>query len=156
MVETYGIGALIPNTVLLGNSNASFNQDWESHKQYCQTIAQLHQLKRNIIILKENSDRQSRTFGEHKFGNYQRIDIWWSGIQANGSFMLLLAYLLKNDWQWRKANIFVKLVIKNPHASETTQSNLSNLIEKLNIDVIPQVIVSEETSFEKNLAPIFR
>ncbi|MBD2394751.1 Na-K-Cl cotransporter [Cyanobacterium aponinum AL20118] len=151
VVETYGIGALIPNTVLLGNSNASFNQDWESHKQYCQTIAQLHQLKRNIIILKENSDRQSRTFGEHKFGNYQRIDIWWSGIQANGSFMLLLAYLLKNDWQWRKANIFVKLVIKNPHASETTQSNLSNLIEKLNIDVIPQVIVSEETSFEKIL-----
>ncbi|RMD72916.1 MAG: Na-K-Cl cotransporter, partial [Cyanobacteria bacterium J149] len=73
------------------------------------------------------------------------------GIQANGSLMLLLGYLLKNDWQWRKANIFVKLVIKNPHALETTQTNLNNLIEKLNIDVIPQVIVSEETSFEKIL-----
>ena len=108
VVETYGIGPLIPNTILLGDSHASsFNNKFE-HEQYCQMISSLHQLKRNIIILKENPIR--------KFGNYERIDIWWGGMQANGSLMLLLAYLLKYDWHWRKANVFLKLIIKNSAA----------------------------------------
>ena len=143
IVDTYGIGPLIPNTVVLGDNNASRQNDRFEHEDYCQMITTLHQQKKNIIILKENKQK--------KFGNYRRIDIWWGGMKANGSFMLLLAYLLKSDWHWRKANVYLKLIITNPNLQESTEKNLRNVISKLNINVIPQVIVSEEKSFDANL-----
>lgn len=143
IVETYGIGPLIPNTILLGDSKASSLQKNFEHEQYAQMISSLHKLKRNIIILKENPIR--------KFGHYKRIDIWWRGMKANGSLMVLLAYLLKNDWHWRKASVYLKLMISSKEDPEMTTKNLKNMINKLNIDFIPQVIVSEEKSFELNL-----
>jgi len=140
LVESYGIGAITPNTILLGNSNAWLKEDWHSHRQYCQMISQIHELKRNIVILKENPDR--------KLGKYHRVDVWWGGMQANGSLMILLAHLLNHDWHWSGARIYLKLVVNNPNALETTKNNINSLIEKLNINLIPEIIVSEETSFE--------
>ena len=143
VVETYGIGPLIPNTVLLGDSRASYLGDMFEYEQYCQMVSQLHSLKRNIIILKDNPHRQ--------FGNYERIDIWWGGMKANGSLMLLLAYLLKYDWNWRKAKVFLKLIVPNINSKQIAEKNIYNYIKKLNIDLIPEVIVSQGKSFEMNL-----
>ena len=106
-------------------------------------ISSLHKLKRNIIILKENQTR--------KFGKYERIDIWWGGLQANGSLMLLLAYLLKYDWHWRKASVYLKLIVPNINNQKIVEKNLYNYISQLNIDVIPEIIISEGKSFELNL-----
>jgi len=140
LVESYGIGALIPNTIILGSSTAWLKEDWETHQQYSQMVTQIHELKRNILILKQNPQQQLK--------QYRRIDVWWGGIQANGSLMILLAYLLKNDWDWSRANIYLKLVVRNPNALKSTKNNIKALIEKLNIELIPEIIVSDESSFE--------
>ncbi len=140
LVESYGIGALVPNTVLLGNSNAWLNKDWDAHQEYCQMVTQIHQLKRNIVILKQNPI--------NKLGKHRRVDVWWGGIQANGSLMILLAHLLQYDWNWSNARVYLKLVIKNSNALEATKNNIDNLITKLNISLIPNIIVSDESSFE--------
>ncbi len=145
IVETYGIGPLIPNTIVLGDSQASYTNNFQKHQQYCQMINSLHQSKRNIVIFKENK--------ELKFNNYKRIDVWWRGKQANGSLMLLLAYLLRNDWSWRKANVYVKVICYDPQEQQEIKRNLSNYIKKLNINFIPEVIVSNEdffTNLKKN------
>ena len=143
LVEIYGIGPVVPNTVLIGDTTFSWEKEKENYQQYCEMISKIYSWKRNLIIFKENPQRN--------FGNYQRIDVWWGGMQANGSLMLLLAYLLRNDWHWRRAKIRLKLVVNDENAVATAQENVNNFIAKLNIDVIPQVIFSEGRSFEKIL-----
>ena len=99
-IETYGIGPLIPNTVILGNSSASQQENSQAHDEYCQMVSQIHRTNKNLVIFKENKQKG--------FGKYGRIDIWWGGMQANGSLMLLLAHLLRYDWHWRRATILLK------------------------------------------------
>ena len=65
--------------------------------------------------------------------------------------MLLLAYLLRTDINWRNAKIYLKLVVPDSEAAAAAQDNLSNLSQNLRIDVIPKVIVAEGRSFEEIL-----
>lgn len=135
LVETYGIGPLVPNTVLLGDSEAP-----ERRLSYCNLIVETHQARRNIIILRENEDR--------RFGRYQRIDVWWGGIQGNGGLMVLLADLLRSTIAWRNAEIFLKLVVPDEAAAEAAQSNLDEMIQSLRIVAVPKVLVAGDRPFD--------
>ncbi len=147
LVEIYGIGPLVPNTILIGDSSASFNDDKQSHEKYCEMITKLHSWKRNLLIFKEDSYKNisNSTIPLRK---RTRIDVWWGGMQANGSLMLLLAYLLRNDWQWRRAKIMLKLMVNDQNAAESTKENLKNLTAKMNMDIIPHILVSDGRSFD--------
>lgn len=134
LVETYGLGPLVPNTVLLGDSQEPSRRD-----RYCELITHIHKAKRNLIVFRENSDRG--------FGARQRIDVWWGGLQNNGGLMLLMAYLLKSDIEWRRVQIFLKLMVPDAAAAETTRENVDRLISEVRIDAISQVLVSEGRSF---------
>lgn len=139
LVETYGLGPVIPNTILLGDSESV-----EHRASYCQMIAQIHKSKRNLVIFRENHDRN--------FGRRRRIDIWWGGsMQANGGLMLLLAYLLRNDLRWREAKIYIKLVVNHQTAVPPARNNLNQLITELRMSATPQVIVADGRSFERIL-----
>lgn len=138
LVETYGLGPLVPNTVVMGDSEQP-----ESREAFCNAIAEIHQSKRNLVIFHENQ--------EQGFGFRRKIDVWWGGMQSNGSLMLLLAYLLRTDINWRNARIYLKLVVPDAAAAAAAKDNLSNLSQVLRIDVIPQVIVAEGRSFEEIL-----
>ena len=138
LVEVYGLGSLVPNTVLIGDS-----EDPERRDRYCQTIANLHDSKRNLVILR---DDRERGFGERK-----RIDIWWGGLQANGSLMLILAYLLKTSRDWRSAKVYVKLVVASEAAAQSARENLTELIDQLRIGALPQVLISGGRSFPEIL-----
>lgn len=140
LVEIYGIGPLVPNTILLGESTASVSGDQQNHEEYCRMISKIYSWKRNLLIFKENPDKQ--------FGAYRRIDVWWGGMQANGSLMLLLAYLLRNDWHWKQAKIFLKLVVNDHNAVEIATENVREFIAKLKIDLTPEIILSNGRSFD--------
>ena len=134
LVETYGIGPLVPNTILLGDSEDPARRD-----AYCELIAQLHQAKRNIVILRENPDQQ--------FGKRKRIDVWWGGRQDNGGLMLLLADLLRSNITWRKADIHLKLMVNHEQAAQAAEVNLDQLSQQFRITTLPQVIVSNGRNF---------
>jgi amino acid transporter len=134
LVETYGLGPLMPNTIVLGDSEEPSRRD-----RYCELIAYIHKARRNLIIFRENS-----ALG---FGERRRIDVWWGGLQNNGGLMLLLAYLLKTDILWRRAQIHLKLVVPDRTAAETTQANVDRLIQEVRINAISQILVSEGRRF---------
>ncbi|MGB3612356.1 MAG: amino acid permease, partial [Elainellaceae cyanobacterium] len=137
LVETYGIGPLVPNTLVLGDSEKA------SHREsYCRLIAQAHRAKRNVVILRES---------ERGFGARRRIDIWWGGRQANGGLMLLLADLLRNNITWRNADILLKLVVPNEAAAQSADANITALVQDFRIDAKTQVIVSGDRSFKQIL-----
>lgn len=138
LVETYGLGTLVPNTILLGDSEEPSRRD-----RYCQLITDLHRAQRNVVILRENS-----TLG---FGERQRIDVWWGGIQANGGLMLLLAYLLRSNVEWRNAKIYLKLMVSDELAAQAARANLDHLLRQVRIRAIPQVLVANGRSFTEVL-----
>ncbi|MDJ0796331.1 MAG: amino acid permease [Calothrix sp. MO_167.B12] len=138
LVEAYGLGPLVPNTILLGDSEDATRRD-----NYCNMIAQLHYAKRSVMVLRENPQRG--------FGQYRRIDVWWGGMQANGSLMLLLAYLLHSTIEWRDAQIYLKLVVPNEAGAKDAKANLNAMLTQLRISAVPSVIVADNRPFEQIL-----
>ncbi len=138
LVETYGLGPLVPNTVLLGDTEQETHRD-----RYCQMITQIHQAKRSIVILRENHERG--------FGKRRRIDVWWGGLQANGGLMLLLAYLLRSDINWTKAEIYLKLVVPDEAAAQAARTNLESLVKRVRIKAVSQVLVAQGRQFPQIL-----
>jgi amino acid transporter len=51
LVNTYGLGPIVPNTIVLGAS-----QDEQRREQYCKLVIQLHQAKRNVVILRDHPE----------------------------------------------------------------------------------------------------
>lgn len=138
LVETYGLGPLVPNTIVMGDS-----EEPSRRAAFCQAIAQIHDSQRNVVIFHENQHQG--------FGFRRRIDVWWGGMQANGSLMLLLAYLLRTDINWRNAKIYLKLVVADETGAAAARDNLSSLSKQLRIDVIPKVIIAHNRSFTEIL-----
>jgi solute carrier family 12 sodium/potassium/chloride transporter 2 len=135
LVEIYGLGQVVPDTVLLGDSEEPNSRD-----RYCQLISHLHNAERNVVIFHENP--QTRRHRERV------IDVWWGGLHANGSLMLILADLLRADIEWRNAIIYLKLVVPNQEAAEKAHQNLDQLIERLRIDARPDVMVANRPFYE--------
>ena len=98
LVTTYGIGPLVPNTIILGDSERPTHR-----AEYCDMIASFNAARRNVIIIRDNP--------ELGFGQRRRIDVWWGGLQSNGGLMMLLAYLLRTSGEWLGAEVCVKLVV---------------------------------------------
>ena len=138
LVETYGLGPLVPNTIIMGDS-----EDLERRASFCQAIVQIHASKRNVVIFHENP--------KQGFGGRRRIDVWWGGIQVNGSLMLLLAYLLITDIGWRNARITLKLVVPDELAAIAAKENIKNYIKNLRINVKSEVIVAQDRPFNEIL-----
>ena len=136
LASAYGLGAVMPDTILLG-----FSEQEESRVRYCQMIHHLYQTQRHVVMLRHNP--------ELNFGRYRRLDIWWSGgLQANGGLMLILAYLLRISDEWRRAEIYLKLIVPNEAGAQVAQTNLENLMAKLRIKAIPEVILSYGESLD--------
>ena len=115
----------------------------ERRAGFCNAIAEIHASKRNLVIFHENQ--------QQGFGFRRKIDVWWGGMQSNGSLMLLLAYLLRTDINWRNARIYLKLVVSDQAAAAAAKDNLNNFSKSLRIDVIPKVIVADGRSFDEIL-----
>jgi amino acid transporter len=134
LVSTYGFGPLLPNTVLLGVT------EQPSHlEEYCHSLATMHGLRRNIILLRHDE--------EHGFGQRERIDIWWGGLQKNGGLMMLLGYLLRTSPAWRRATVCVKLVVDDERAADSARSNLVEIVRGLRIGAEAEVIVEPHADF---------
>ena len=138
LIESYGLGALVPNTVILGDSeNANIRG------RYCNMIATFHKQKRNVLIVHNNEEKG--------FGNRKRIDIWWGGLQGNGGLMMILAYLLQSSRGWWDAEVRIKMVVDNEFAAEEAKNNLLRIVDKIRTGAKPEILVSNGRSFDEIL-----
>lgn len=138
LVDSYGLGALVPNSIILGDSENS-----EYLEDYCDMIAHFNRLQRNVIVVHDNK--------EMGFGEKKVIDIWWGGLQGNGGLMMILAYLLQSSRQWWDAKVRIKMVVGNEAAAESAEKNLREIITKIRIDADAKVLVSNGRSFNEIL-----
>jgi amino acid transporter len=130
LVEAYGLGEMVPNTILLGDSEIEEHRD-----AYCRMLARFHEGRRNVVILHYNHDVG---FGERKI-----IDVWWGGLKRNGGLMLTLAYLLQTSLAWRGARIRVKMVRPTEEAARSARPNLEGVARGLRSGVEVEVLVND-------------
>ncbi len=138
LVETYGLGALSPNTVLMG-----YSDEYEHRGDYFEMISDLHRARRNVAIMHHNLEKG--------FGERRRIDVWWGGLRKNGGLMMILAYLLKTSLAWRNSEVTVKMVVPTDAAVKGTRNNLSSLVEDLRTGAATEVIVTDGRPFSNIL-----
>ena len=134
LVEAYGLGSLTPNTVMLGASVSE-----EDRGRYCTLIREMYTHQRNVVVVRES--------GEGGFGRRRRIDVWWGGLQGNGSLLMILAYLMRTSLQWRGVDVRLKMVVPNARAAEDARSNLERVVEATRTGVQPEVLVSNGRPF---------
>jgi len=138
LVEIYGLGPLVPDTVLLGDNETPDNRD-----RYCHLITQLYRSERNVIIY---CDRESQVVNRRR-----HIDVWWGGLHANGALMLILAELLRDGIEWRSAQIHLKLMVPDEQAAAPAKANLDTLVQNLRIDAVVNVLIAQGRSFSEML-----
>ncbi len=138
LVEAYGLGGLVPNTIILGDS-----ENPEHHEKYCEMIAGFHHLQRNVLIVHDDKERG--------FGDKKRIDIWWGGLKGNGGLMMIMGYLLQSSRSWYGAEVYLKMVVDSEQGAKDAQENLNNISKRLRTGAKAEVIVAEGRTFEEIL-----
>jgi len=132
LVQCSGLGALRPNTLLLG-----WPAEVNKAEPLVATLRVIARLKRNIVIAK--FDDKSEDPWQVPPGT---IDVWWRGHQ-NGELMLLLAHLLKQNGAWRNRKIRLMRVIASEVGRDQVRQHLQDLAHDSRIDVQPLVFVSQ-------------
>jgi len=74
----------------------------------------------------------------------KRIDIWWRG-NKNGALMLLLAFLISENWEWSNANIRILRVVENEAGLAQAESALKKLLDLARVEGEVKVVLGEES-----------
>ncbi len=139
MVDHYGLGGLVPNTIMLGDTRE------ETHiEEYCDMIGYFFRSQRNVMIMDIEEDYNKSA--------KKSIDVWWGGLKINGALMIIMAHLLKRGLEWREAKITIKMVVPNEAAAQDAEKNLAEMMDKMRSEASYELIISKGRTFPEILA----
>ncbi len=133
LVQCHGLGALRPNTILVG-----WPSDPKRVESFAAMLRSVARLERSVISVRfvpEPGDPRQVSPGS--------IDVWWRG-RENGDLMLLLAYLLTQNNEWRGRTIRILRVIDNEAGRSEVAAHLADLIDSAHIRAVPEVIIASD------------
>ena len=133
VAQSNGIAGVESNTVMLG-----WPDDLERMTAFLKIIRSLKKLSQSLLI------GRVKPLPPLDEGARRRIDIWWGGLQRNGDLMLLLAYLLSRNPEWRNSRIRILSVASNELMQEKTENFLQKLVPEIRIAAEIEVTVKPE------------
>ncbi len=139
LVQSFGLGALEPNTIILGDS-----EDPKFRPEFCRMISKFHDFQRNVLIVHKGE-------GEKAFRERKRIDVWWGGLKGNGGLMMILAYLMNTSLDWREAELHIKMMVGDEDAVDTTRANILELLDEIRIRAFVDIIPAKGRTFDEVL-----
>ena len=137
IATTFGFSGVEPNTIMMG-----WPKGLESSVEYSKMTQTLLHLDYNLLYL--DFDRKA------KFGNYQKVDLWWRETDSkNAEMMLNIARFIIASPKWNNTNIRVLFVNNNNVDIEIIDSKISKLVEDLRVNVEIKIINNaiEQESF---------
>jgi amino acid transporter len=141
LVQSHGLGALRPNTVLLG-----WPTDPARVESFGAILRVVAGLNRSIVAIRTAEDDEP---GEAEADPWEAppgtVDVWWRG-KSNGPLLLLLAHLLVANTAWRTRPIRLLRVAPSEAARSEMTRHLSELIETSRIRATPVVIVGDDAA----------
>ncbi len=137
IVQSYGIGALRANTILLNWLGRSPNRllGWRDH-EFGRNLRAARFYGCNLIILDAKDDKwKALTESDRRHLN---IDVWWWN-DASSRLMLLMAYLLTRSEQWSDAVIRLLAAKNSPNGDQTIES-LETMLAEVRIEAEPVLV----------------
>lgn len=134
VAQANGMAALQSNAVFLGWPNKK-----ERIVDFLNVMRRLETLKISLVIGKTRPRHLYRRKTIEK-----DIHVWWGGLQRNGDLMLLLAYLLTRNLEWRDAKIKIMSIASNEMMKQETEKNLEELLPDIRIQAEPRVMIKPE------------
>lgn len=130
VAQANGIAGIESNTVILG---------WPDNLQrlvhFLRVIRPLSRLNQSLVI------GRAEPLAPLQEGQRRTIDVWWGGLQRNGDLMLLLAYLLSRNAEWRNSRIRILSVASNAIGKGQTEHFLARLITEIRIAAEIEVMI---------------
>ena len=129
MTQAHGVGVLESNTVLVGWPNSRVRLI-----ELLRIMRRLENLERSFVIGRLNvPPPEGEIRGE--------VHVWWGGLQRNGDLMLMLAYLLTRNQEWRRAKVRVMSIASNEEMKAETEGNLERLLQEIRVEAGVRVMV---------------
>ncbi len=137
MIQHYGIGGLVPNTIMLGET-----EEETHYEKYAQLIRKTFSLQRNLIIVRES---QYCPLPQHPKKNTPKIDVWWGRKKQNAGFMLAIAYMLQNSPEWQGAVITLRTIVSREEEQEGAEQHLEEFLSQGRIKAKVEIIRKKPT-----------
>jgi len=134
VAQANGMAGIESNTVLLG-----WPDDRERLPELLRVLGRLERMHKSLII-----GRPKDHNGSANGRGPRSVHVWWGGLQRNSDLMLLLAYLLTRNREWRDAQIRVLSVASNDLMKNETERLLAKLIPEIRIEAEVEVFVKPQ------------
>ena len=122
--QSYGVGRFEANTVMLGWSTRRDRAD-----QYVRLLCDLAGIDRSLLVVRHDETRG--------WGDKKEIHVWWGGLQGNGGLMLLLAWLLTGEREWRNARVHVITVVDDIDQRRQAEDQIVQVLGAARLDARP-------------------
>lgn len=132
LVKSYGFGPMVPNTILIGDTERNENLD-----DYTKLIMLINKMSKNLVIVRE-TDKQPDFEGEKG----SRIDVWWWQQSQNLGLMLAFAHLLRTSPEWHKADLVLKTIVYNQNDYDSVRDHLNAFVEQSRLEAKTEVILN--------------
>jgi len=136
LLQSTFVGPIHPNMVIFG-----WPDDSDHIGSFLQHLRNAKALGMSLVLI--DSDTLPAPF------NPKRIDVWWRG-RSNGPLMVMLAYLISQNWEWADTDIRLLRVIENEAGYDSAVTALEEVVNSARVSASVKVIISEE-SFSFNL-----
>src|SRR6056297_259876 len=134
----HGIAGLKTNTIMFGWSNSLTD-----NMNQLRIIQSLSRAGKNIVVAKFNDHKN------WKVSNHKKIDIWWGGTDNNGDLMMILAYMLTLNPEWKQARINIRKVTSRSGEQSNISEAINSSLQEARIDADIEVILKDGRSFHQ-------
>lgn len=127
LIQSYGMGPLVPNTIVMGES-----EHMENLPSFSKLIRFIHRNNRNILLMRE---------GSKNAGRRRRYDVWWGRERQNAGLMLALGYMLAHHTTGYDTTLVLKSIVGNTTEQAAAEEYLGHFLLDGRLDVELEVIV---------------
>lgn len=133
MLKHYGLGPLLPNTILLGGIKKE--DEAAEFVIFLQSAFARHY---NIVIMNDNYEIQIADKNSRK-----EIHIWWDPTNGdNSDLMLILAYMLQRNSKWKNKRIVLNAVVETEEEKKQKLQDFQALSIEKRLPIEVHVYVS--------------
>ena len=135
-LQLAGSGVISPNVAVFGWCDQK-----ENLSSFLKQLREAKEMGMSIIVIKADSLPSA--------GWRKKVHIWWRG-DINGPLMMLLGFLLQDNWEWGKSTVQVFRSVEERAGIAPAFQNLSEMIKAARIDALAKVVLSS-TTFKETL-----
>jgi hypothetical protein len=132
LLQCHGIGGLRPNTVLIG-----WSEDARENGALSLTLNLAKKMKRSLLILKCRHD------DEHWYFPSGAINVWWNSSNS-GPLMLMMAFLLRENTQWRDCPFRILRTVPLEADAENVKAQMREMLAEARIEAQIKVLPTDE------------